>query len=723
MKKLVFRNQILLSLFSVFALNAQSQVNPANCRQGENHEYCGQHKRTKEALANDPEFAKLYKMAKQAMTEENKTKNPGFEKGIVYTVPVVFHIIHNGGIENISDAQVESAMEVLNRDFALLNPDAATVQAPFQGMPANIEIQFKLAKKAPNGTCFKGITRTQNAITSDGTDGQDQVNAVVAGNDIYQGQWAPNKYLNIYVCQNIGGAAGYTFNPLGGSSMFYNGIFVLHNYTGAIGTGSPGLSRTLTHEVGHWINLSHVWGDNNDPGQGCGDDEVLDTPFTTGSTTCNFSANTCNDMNDPGNDNSWTFDVVDNVENYMDYSYCNKMFTEGQKARMRAALTSSISGRNNLYTAANHIFTGINDADALCKARFSSDKTVSCVGESITFTDLSLNVATGWTWTFTGGTPSTSTSQNPVITYSTPGTYSVTLVATDGTTTDDEVKTGYITILPASSGLPFVEGFEGMVNLTGSRWTIDNNGGQAWAVTTTAGNSSSNSVKLNNFNETAGQIDELISNSIDLSSITAATGATLSFRFAYRKKATSNTDVLRVLATKNCGTTWEVRKTLTASTMSTTTQTSAYTPAAADWITTHVTNITSQYWVENFRMKFQFTSNSGNNIYLDNINIYPGAPSETVVLVGIEELNNISSLYLYPNPSEGELNLSFSLQNPENLTIRVTDISGKVMEQSLIQGEIGTNLVLMNTENYAAGMYLVHIQTAEGTKALQFIVQ
>ena len=108
------------------------------------------------------------------------------------------------------------ALDILNRDFRLQNTDANNVVAAFQGMPTDAEIEFVLATKAPDGTCFSGITRTQNALTDDGSDGFAQVTAIRNGNDVYNGNWREKDYLNIFICNEIGGAAGYTYNPFGG---------------------------------------------------------------------------------------------------------------------------------------------------------------------------------------------------------------------------------------------------------------------------------------------------------------------------------------------------------------------------------------------------------------------------------------------------------------------------------------------------------------------------
>lgn len=191
---------------------AQERVlDKANMREGESVEYCVTHKKMAE-LRNDPKMAAMIDAARH--DAENQAKSKGENnttKGTVYKIPVVFHVLHSNGPENISREQIVDAVAILNRDYRKLNTDANNVQAPFQGMPTDVEIEFELAKKAPNGACFSGITRTVSAATG----GQSIVNAVVAGNDVYQGIWPHAKYLNIYVAAEIGGAAGYTFNPAG----------------------------------------------------------------------------------------------------------------------------------------------------------------------------------------------------------------------------------------------------------------------------------------------------------------------------------------------------------------------------------------------------------------------------------------------------------------------------------------------------------------------------
>lgn len=714
-----------ISLFTSFSYYAQNQnhnhtIDLSNTRDGEAVEYCTTHKKMN-AVLSDPAKAAQYAIdqAHMAQVEQQMLANPTPQR-VIYKIPVVFHILHNNGVENISNEQILDALRILNRDYRLQNADALNVHNDFKAsnpaatcVPADIEIEFVLATKAPNGTCFNGITRTQNVITFDGEDGGDQVAAIVAGNNVYNGQWPGNKYMNVFVCAQIGGAAGYTTNPSSWSAnSMQNGIWILHNYTGSIGTGSENTSRALTHEVGHWLNLDHTWGGTNNPGVSCGSDQVNDTPTTRGVTSCNLNENFCGPRA--------------NVENYMDYSYCSKMFSEGQKSRMRAAMVANGTGRSNIWTASNLAAVGADGSAYLCSADFMAPKQTVCVGEEVQFSDASFNAVTGWTWSFPGGTPATSTSQNPSVVYSTPGTYAVTLVATDGSNSDTETKTGYITVLPSGMPIPYFEGFESYNQTSDiNEFEIYNSAtGPTWELTNTTGSSGSRSMKLANFSQTGtGNYDELTSSSIDLSSITAGTSVTLSFRYAYRKKVSTNSEILKVFLTGDCGDTWQQRKTITGTSLSSQVETSDWTPTAADFVTVHMTNVTSQYWVENFRFRFRFDANGGNNIFIDDINIYPGSPSNEIVL-GIDEAAiPVEGLNVYPNPSQGELNVSFNISTPKSMNFVVTDVAGKKIQAQTIQAATGSNLVMLSTEGMATGMYLLQIGDGTSKQTVQFLVK
>ena len=723
MKKLFL--SILFLSFLGFSFSQERTIDLQNTRPGENVEYCITHKIRNAAIQNNPELIQSF-AEDEAIRQQELTNQKNTTKATILYIPVVFHILHNGGPENISDEQVYSALDILNRDFDALNSDLSSVVSQFQGVIGDADIQFRLATIAPDGTCFKGITRTQDPITNNGSGasgGSNQVDAIKAGNDVYQGEWPGNKYLNIFVVNDAGGAAGYTTNPNNswtGTSM-KNGIWILHGYVGEIGTSNVTTSRSLTHEVGHWLNLSHTWGPNNNPGSSSScssDDGVNDTPLCIGLTSCNLNANTCSAV-----DPYYGIDQIDNTENYMEYSYCSKMFTAQQVTRMRNALASSVGGRNNVVSASNLAQTGADGNYYLCKAEFSADRTSLCVGDSINFKDESYNAVSGWTWTFQGGSPSTSTQQNPTVTYNTPGLYEVTLVATDGTNSDTETKTQYIRVLPQPNTLPFLEDFEGYSTLNNiEEWEIKNEGGNGFELETTTGHTGTKCVRLNNLNEGNGNVDYLISTPVDLSSISGS--VTLSFRYAYKRTSTSDQDWLRVKITNDCGLNWATRKTLYGFTLGgSNTQTSAFTPSSpSDWTTVHVTNITSSYWVSNFRYMFEFQAGGGNNFYLDNINIYNGSPSEELV-VGLEENEELKDIVLYPNPAEDEINVSFSTKNPMSSIVSIQDITGKRLKSFVIQANVGTNLVNIKTAEFASGIYFLKIYSGSTEKIIKFIIK
>lgn len=719
----LYSKLLVLCLGVAPVASAQYTIDPQNCREGEAVEYCHQHTQMNEML-KDPQMAAIIKESQKQLEEElkqyesAKAKGDVPGKGVVYRIPVVFHVLHNGGSENISREQIINCMEVWNRDFRRLNADANNVHPDFQGMPTDCEIEFVLATKAPDGTCFSGITRTVSSETYSGN-GTAQKNAVRDGNDVYQGNWPSNKYLNVFVCQNIGGAAGYSNYPGNFGTDMRWGIFVLHNYVGAIGTSSPGTSRTMTHEAGHWLNLPHVWGNSNNPGlaTNCnGDDGVQDTPECIGVSSCNLNSNTCS-----GDNAYWGSDMRDNVENYMDYSYCSKMFTAGQVARMRSALQSSTGGRNNLWTTANIAATGADSNFVLCKAEFEASKTIVCSGSTVDFTDMSYNSVSGWTWSFPGGSPASSTMQNPTVTYNTPGTYSVTLTSTDSGTNKTTTKTNYITVLPNGMQLPYAESFENYSTVDNTTFWKPTTLGSAptWELYENAGATGDNSVRVHNYNQGSGSAHYLNSGNFDLSNFGSNEVVTFSFKYAYRKRNSSNNESLRFALSSDCGDYFLVRKTLSNNSLGSDIATSEFVPGANDWVQVHVTNVTSQFFINNLQAQFQFLSDNGNNIYLDDINFYRGDANS----IGLEELKSVTNVNLYPNPAEDVLNVQFEAATAGAVVIEIRDITGKLVETQLIQAQAGSNLVMMDTDQYANGMYLMNIVANGSSRTIQFAVK
>ena len=704
---------------SFFSQNSISKkIDLSNCRDGESVEYCKTHKLMNK-LKEDPEFVKEYNASQIVLKKiENQIAN-GNQNRVIYTIPLVFHVLHNGGPENISRAQIEDAVAILNRDYRLQNADANNVQSVFAGMPADIEIEFQLATKAPNGQCFSGITRTQSPLTNSGANGQNQVSAIIAGNDVFNGSWPGNKYLNIMVVNDADGAAGYTTNPnnWSGTSM-NNGIWVLHDYVGSIGTSDTYSSRTLTHEVGHWLNLDHLWGNNNNPGNASScsqDDAVDDTPRCIGVTSCNLNSNTCS--NDAA-DGYWTSDVIDNVENYMEYSYCNKMFTNGQKNRMRAALLSSVGGRNNIWTISNQIATGLNSTPSLCAVDIRVERDIVCGGDDVQFFDESYNNIVSWNWSFPNGTPSSSTNQNPMVSYSGSGDFDVTLEVTDGLgNTMTQTFPNFISVI-GNPGYPppIYEGFENIASLPSNDWTIYNPEGPGFDVVATGSASGSKSVKLDNSQGQTGSVDELISNTIDLSNSAAAS---ISFKYAFAKRNSGNSDYLQIFASKDCGESWFMRKNISTSILGTMANTNSnFTPSGSDWKTIVISPSSfSNYLVSDFRFKFKFVNGGGNDLYIDDINLSGS--------LSIEETEKVYDFKVYPNPVVENLLVSFnSLINLSNPLIELHDATGRIVKSINLQNiSKGENNLEVSSIDLDSGWYILKIISDQKSISTKFLKQ
>jgi len=706
---------VLLSITTSAQFHFDQTIDKDNCRAGESIEYCRTHKLMNRFKEDTAKLA-VYHAEQQLMQEIQHHLDTMPPNRVVYKIPIVFHVLHNGGIENISKTQIEDAVSILNRDFRLQNTDANNVQSTFTGMPADVEVEFELARKAPNGQCFSGITRTLSSLTNDGSNGANQVSAIIAGNNVYNNSWPGNKYLNIFVVNDAGGAAGYTTNPSvwTGSSMT-NGIWILHDYVGSVGTSDTWSSRSLTHEVGHWLNLEHTWSDNNNPGNpsSCSsDDGVDDTPRCIGVTSCNLTSNTCS--ND-AMDGYWTSDVVDNIENYMEYSYCSKMYTSGQKNRMRAALVSGVAGRNNLWSTSNHNATGLNTASTVCAVDIRVDRDILCGGDVVQFYDESYNNINTWSWSFPGGTPATSTVQNPSVSYSSPGTYDVLLQVSDPSgNTLSQTFPNYITVI-GNPGLatPYSEGFENVTSVPNVDWTISNPSGPGFQVVTSASSSGGKSIKLDNSQGSNGDEDELISNTINLSNLASAT---LSFKYAFAKRNSQNSDYMQVLASSDCGETWFLRKNISSSQIATVSNTnSTYTPSGSDWKNINVTGITNTYLVSDFRFKFKFINGGGNDLYIDDINL--SGP------LSLNENEILRDVAVYPNPAYDNVVLSFHAANTlENASVKLLDASGRIVKNIAYQDFLrGENNVEFSIADLANGWYLVSLESLNRKMVVKLI--
>lgn len=341
--------------------------------------------------------------------------------------------------------------------------------------------------------------------------------------------------------------------------------------------------------------------------------------------------------------------------------------------------------------------------------------------------DESINADAGssFLWYFPNGTPATSTDQNPTVCYTTTGLQDAALVVTNAAGSDSVYFTDYINVIPARS-MPYFEGFENLSNFNSTDdWSTENfNSNATFQVTTLASLGGSKSARLANHGQGLGSIDELISGPIDLSSIPANGQVTLSFRYSYKKRTTDNDEWLRFYVADNCEDDWTLRKTMHGTVLSPNTQNSPWVPSdSSDWTTVHVTNITSAFFTGEFKFKFNFENDGGNNFYLDNINLYEGSPSEDIIAVGLEDISSFDQFSLYPNPADNELNVRFNIQESNDVQVSIQDLQGKMIQGHKIQAISGSNLIMLNTEVLAPGVYFLKLESNQGIKTEQFIVK
>lgn len=668
----------------------------------ENGFTCGTHSAENllELHGNDPAILQAIHQAESDL--EDFTRNDAARGGGEIVIPVVFHVIHMNGPENISDEQLRDAIRVLNNDFNRLNTDWEYVRPEFLDLVADVGVSFRLASLDPDGNCTNGITRTASPLTYEGD--QEMKDLVI---------WPRDRYLNIWVAASANGAAGYTNYPSSVSGPWgegTDGIVVLHTYTGSMGTSSIGRSRVLTHEVGHWINLKHTWGDSNEPGEesNCGmDDNVGDTPNTIGWTSCNLSGASCGSP-------------LDNVENYMEYSYCCRMFTLGQKARMLAALNSSTAGRSNLWTVANRQLTGTWTEPGLCEAMFDSNLRTICAGDSVDFTDQSYSNVQNWNWSFPGGEPANSVEQMPTVRYMEPGTYTVGLVVGDGVGTVSTEQVAYITVLPSTGeALPFQDDFEAST-VPGEIWsTMDGGNDGTFTLSNAAAFSGSHSVKLTNHGAMEGTVDELITTTMDLSGLEIS--PVLSFRYAFRQRNSSNDDELRVYMSGDCGRTWNLRAILGAASSLSTVPPGwgSFTPTTPEqWGYREVDNFLPGLLGSDVRFKFRFISDGGSNFWLDDVNVN----GSSVGLEGMEQL--VPSGVVMPNPAREEAVLVLPVREAGRLQVDLLDPLGRavtnVRDAYTPAGELREPIPM---STLASGVYLVRIRQHGAERTLRLVKQ
>ena len=618
----------------------------------------------------------------------------------VYIIPVVVHVIHNGeaiGLgTNISDARIISQIKVLNEDYSRTNADTSSTRPIFKPVAANCNIQFQLAQTDPDGFPTSGIVRIKGSKKNWNE---------VTDNELLKSQsyWNSSQYLNIWVCNfssnSLLGYSQYPESSLPGlqetenKNVLTDGVVIKYNAFGTFNSTSPfNLGRTTTHEVGHYLGLRHTWGDVDS----CkGTDYCDDTPNLPGSSDgCPLSKKSC-DKN-----------TLAMIENYMDYTNdaCMNLFTNDQKARMRIVLENS-PRRLSLLTSPGLQPPNLTANDAGIKYVISPGNLNYCqpqipikfvlknygnnnllsatIGYSIdndaasTF-NWSGNLAPSATDTITLGSPAFSLGEHTFRIYST-----LPNNQTDSKTYNDTLTLSF-TIIKYST-LPFLENFNNGT-FPPSGWEISNPDLQTtWTDTLALGTLSTNNlaayINFYNYDNIRGaEQDVLFSSNYDFSKTTFATlQFNLSYiQYLYSDKTKSN-DGLAVLISTDCGNTYnDVLFEKYGSDLATSQADSTeWSPKGlSDWRAEQI-DLGSYIGKPNVSFAFVGVNDYGNNLYLDDVQV--------LLVTGTEiPIENPSIINIFPNPSNGDFNISIDLKLSQNVEIQINDALGKnVYSQSL----------------------------------------
>jgi len=657
---------------------------------------------------------------------------------VEYTIPVVFHILHTGGSENVSDALCIAALNQANSDFAAAGSDFNSIYADFKALYINSDIKFVLAKKDPSGNCTNGIVHTYDTRTL-----WDR-NPAGAFSYLYTGiTWNPTKYLNIIVVKDIvaapsqnGTIVGYTFLPGAWPSGSSQDCIVYNN------TFLGGLAaRNLSHEIGHWLNLIHTFGGTNNPGTACGSsfstfaasgnvfgDGVSDTPDTKG----NFSTCPATNTNSAVICTSGNPSYYQNVENFMDYSNCAKNFTSGQTTRMRTSLQSVIAGRNNLWSTGNLTSTDVNSTGSCAPiANFIPTNTYTlCSGNSLIMKDVSYNgTISSYSWSANNGAVVAAPSASQTsITFPNVGNVNVTLNVSNGQGSNSITK--QVTVLngvASINGPLYTESFE--VSGLPPNYIATNTLGVAWVQSPLAGSDGNASVLLDGTQSNAGEIDVL---QMPLMDVLNNPNNIFTFKYAYARQTPTHADVLKLQGSLDCGATWKDIVFFSAATMASGSggiSTTPYVPSAASqWKKYDVTNsainwfnyINSPSVLVRFFFQEDPAVGNGNRLFVDAISFL-----DTNSIVGINELTKSFKFNMFPNPSNGQVTVKFSLNDPATVKINVVDILGKeVLPVTFTNYTAGEQAITINKNaTLAKGIYFVNFSVNGANMSKKLIIK
>lgn len=641
---------------------------------------CFTDEKLEEAIEANPSLLRKQMEHEDALYNKTHVANKRSSSGCeVRIIPTVFHIIHNNGNENISDAIVDQYVQQVNDVWRFQNVDIDDVDTAWHGVVTDMQVELRLAKFDENGDSTNGIVRVESVQTSNAGDNVKSLS-----------QWDPDRYLNIYVVRTIansgsGTILGYAYFPWMESSTQLPGIMIR----------SDVLNRqTLAHELGHYLDLYHPF--QNSCGDNCRNtgDRVCDTPpVLSASRGCNKLQNTCH-QDVPNN--------RDMIENIMDYSDCRTILTAGQKVRVDNTFDVY---RNELVSVDNLYRTGVIDSNQTFGApvaKFEAKTRVICEGSEIDFKDLSCTNkdSTDYKWFFPSGTPSAAFTANPSVTYNKSGKYDVTLIISNNAGADTMELKEFIKVTPKVSDIkaPLIIDFEDS-GFPYEGWSLENaDDDLRWKRSIRAAAEGEACLTIQNFaSNKNGEQYIFRTPPIDLSE---SKSYELNFDLAYARLSQTAAERLEVYAVDACREVELLRYSGTASSMRSIDDLKfiSFLPDETEWKSFNV-DMTIAKSLTAASIEFRFTSYGEQNIYLDNLAIgsWPSSISNSPN----------ASIEVYPNPAIDKIFIT-GITDINKSSIELFDLSGRAMSGAELNVQ---NEVSIDISGLYKGVYLLQIQS------------
>jgi hypothetical protein len=555
----------------------------------------------------------------------------------IYQIPVVVHILHNGEAigsgANLTEERIRGQIDSLNADFRRTNADAINTPTDFLPFAADVEMQFVLARQDPNGNPTNGIIRKKGERNSYSTSSHSSVMRS-------ESYWSPENYLNFVVADLLSpeiGRSSFPITSLEGITtdsrdLIFDGIFIDYQYFG-VNPSAPSFEsygRTVTHEIGHYLGLRHIWGDGN-----CNkDDYVSDTPPADDdngglSSPCSF----------PNLDDSFVCDTPEMFQNYMDYTddICMNLFTEGQKTRMRTVMENS--PRRVSLVSSPGLVEPTRFLNDLAILKITSPDFTECsqiINPNVEIINFGTNEVTSFDiQLIIDGNPiqtlNLTTSLSPLASEfvsfpprtisSTPSNLSFIVSNVNGTNDGNNSNNQLSHTLSETSsiGLPYSEDFEEINSILGNIGVS-----VPWEVAIAPRNSAGNkALKFKSYNNEEAFGDQTILKTpiFDLSGFSSAE---LNFSYAYAHLPDGFWDGLVVKVSTDCGDSFSgnyIFSKFGSSLSLNKSNANDFTPASnSDWQDEKI-NITQFTGIDGVQFAFVGVNGGGNNIFLDDISV------------------------------------------------------------------------------------------------------